>query len=45
VAGDAEARASGRGAFQIDGRMVDPPVVRRAAEILALAGEAVVPPA
>lgn len=38
VAGDAEARASGRGAFQIDGKMIDPPVVRRAEEILALAG-------
>ncbi|MDJ0388842.1 CoA ester lyase [Roseomonas sp. E05] len=43
VAGDAAARASGRGAFQVDGRMVDPPVVRRAAEILALAGEAGLP--
>ncbi len=39
VAGDAAARAEGRGAFRLDGRMVDPPVVRRAAEILALAGE------
>ncbi|PWC28229.1 HpcH/HpaI aldolase/citrate lyase family protein [Teichococcus aestuarii] len=38
VAGDAEARAAGRGAFQIDGKMIDPPVVRRAEEILALAG-------
>ena len=38
VAGDEAARAEGRGAFQIDGRMVDPPVVRRAEEILALAG-------
>ncbi|PHK94197.1 CoA ester lyase [Pseudoroseomonas rhizosphaerae] len=38
VAGDAEARASGRGAFQIGGKMIDPPVVRRAEEILALAG-------
>ena len=40
LAGDAAARAEGRGAFRLDGRMVDPPVVRRAAEILALAGEA-----
>jgi citrate lyase subunit beta/citryl-CoA lyase len=37
VAGDQAARAEGRGAFQLDGRMVDPPVVRRAEEILALA--------
>ncbi|MCQ4161611.1 CoA ester lyase [Roseomonas sp. GC11] len=36
VEGDAQARAEGRGAFQLDGRMVDPPVVRRAEEILAL---------
>ena len=38
VAADAAARAEGRGAFAIDGKMVDPPVVRRAEEILALAG-------
>jgi citrate lyase subunit beta/citryl-CoA lyase len=38
VAGDAAARAEGRGAFQVDGKMVDPPVVRRAEEILVLAG-------
>jgi citrate lyase subunit beta/citryl-CoA lyase len=38
VAADATARAEGRGAFPIDGKMVDPPVVRRAEEILALAG-------
>jgi citrate lyase subunit beta / citryl-CoA lyase len=38
VAGDRAARAEGRGAFQLDGRMVDAPVVRRAEEILALAG-------
>jgi citrate lyase subunit beta/citryl-CoA lyase len=37
MAGDAEARAAGRGAFRLDGRMVDPPVVRRAAELLARA--------
>ena len=36
VAGDAEARAKGIGAFQVDGRMVDLPVVRRAQEILSL---------
>lgn len=41
--GDAAARAAGRGAFRLDGRMVDAPVVRRAEEILAMAGEA--PPA
>ena len=38
IAGDKEARAQGRGAFQLDGRMVDLPVVRRAEEILAMAG-------
>jgi citrate lyase subunit beta/citryl-CoA lyase len=38
IAGDQEARAKGLGAFQLDGRMVDPPVVRRAVEILNLAG-------
>ena len=38
VTGDRAARAEGRGAFQLDGRMVDAPVVRRAEEILALAG-------
>ncbi|TPG58473.1 CoA ester lyase [Roseomonas nepalensis] len=38
VEGDRAARAEGRGAFQVDGRMVDLPVVRRAEEILALAG-------
>jgi citrate lyase subunit beta / citryl-CoA lyase len=38
VAGDRAARAEGRGAFQLDGRMVDAPVVRRAEETLALAG-------
>ncbi|WP_458095188.1 HpcH/HpaI aldolase/citrate lyase family protein [Roseomonas sp. WA12] len=38
VAADAAARAEGRGAFSIDGKMVDPPVVRRAEEILTLAG-------
>ena len=37
LAGDTEARAAGRGAFRLDGRMVDPPVVRRAAELLARA--------
>ena len=35
---DAAARAGGRGAFELDGRMVDPPVVRRAADILASMG-------
>lgn len=39
MAGDAAARADGRGAFELDGRMIDPPVVRRAAEILAGIGE------
>lgn len=38
IAGDAAARAEGRGAFRLDGKMIDPPVVRRAEEILALAG-------
>ena len=36
VDGDAAARAEGRGAFQLDGRMVDAPVVRRAEDILAM---------
>jgi citrate lyase subunit beta / citryl-CoA lyase len=40
--GDVVARSEGRGAFQLDGRMVDAPVVRRAQEILEMAG---VPPA
>lgn len=44
VAGDAAARAGGRGAFAVDGRMVDPPVVRRAEETLALAGADATPP-
>jgi citrate lyase subunit beta/citryl-CoA lyase len=34
LAADAAARAQGRGAFEFRGRMVDPPVVARAAEIL-----------
>ncbi|WP_336490458.1 HpcH/HpaI aldolase/citrate lyase family protein [Methylobacterium nigriterrae] len=38
MAGEAEARAQGRGAFELDGRMIDAPVVRRAADILAAAG-------
>lgn len=38
VAADAEARAAGRGAFRLDGRMVDAPVVRRAREILEQGG-------
>jgi citrate lyase subunit beta/citryl-CoA lyase len=38
VDGDAAARAEGRGAFSVDGKMVDLPVVRRAEEILAMAG-------
>ena len=38
--GGPAARAEGRGAFQVDGRMVDLPVVRRAEEILALAPDA-----
>jgi citrate lyase subunit beta/citryl-CoA lyase len=37
ILGDRAARAEGRGAFQLDRRMVDLPVVRRAEEILALA--------
>jgi len=38
VEADAKARAEGRGAFMVDGRMADPPVVRRAEDILARAG-------
>jgi len=37
VAEDAVARAKGRGAFELDGRMIDAPVVRRAEDILAMA--------
>jgi citrate lyase subunit beta / citryl-CoA lyase len=35
---DADARADHRGAFQLDGRMVDAPVVDRAKEILSMQG-------
>ncbi|MGG5817392.1 HpcH/HpaI aldolase/citrate lyase family protein [Falsiroseomonas sp. HW251] len=38
VEAGAKARAEGRGAFMVDGRMADPPVVRRAEDILARAG-------
>jgi citrate lyase subunit beta/citryl-CoA lyase len=38
VEADAKARAEGRGAFMVDGRMADAPVVRRAEDILARAG-------
>jgi citrate lyase subunit beta / citryl-CoA lyase len=34
IAASEKARAQGRGAFEFDGRMVDPPVVARAEEIL-----------
>lgn len=37
-AGEA-ARARGEGAFRLDGRMVDAPVIRRAERVLALAGK------
>ena len=37
VVADQAARAAGRGAFTLDGRMIDAPVVRRAEEILAMA--------
>ena len=33
IEGDREARAQQRGAFRLDGRMIDAPVVRRAREI------------
>ena len=39
VAAAAEARAQSRGAFAVDGRMVDPPYLRRAERLLAQAGE------
>lgn len=39
VAEDQNARAEGRGAFQLDGRMIDTPVVRRAEEILGSIGD------
>ncbi len=35
IAVDAEARAQGRGAVALDGKMIDAPVVRRAAQLLA----------
>jgi citrate lyase subunit beta/citryl-CoA lyase len=38
VEGNRLAEEEGRGAFQLDGKMVDAPVVRRAREILSLAG-------
>lgn len=38
VAAENDAAARGLSAFSLDGRMVDPPVVRRAHEILTLAG-------
>ncbi|TXN45631.1 CoA ester lyase [Methylobacterium sp. WL7] len=37
VAGNIAAQVEGRGAFELDGRMIDAPVVRRAADILASA--------
>ncbi|MEI9414033.1 HpcH/HpaI aldolase/citrate lyase family protein [Mesorhizobium sp. Cs1321R2N1] len=39
VAAENDAVAHGLSAFSLDGRMVDPPVVRRAREMIALAGE------
>lgn len=38
VAAGRTAEMEGRGAFEVDGRMADAPVVRRAAEIMAMAG-------
>ena len=35
IAADAEARAQGRGAVALEGRMIDVPVVRRAERLLA----------
>lgn len=40
IAADIEARAAGAGAFRLDGKMIDPPVVARARDIVAAAGEA-----
>lgn len=37
IAGDREARASGRASWQLDGKMIDVPVVERAARLLARA--------
>lgn len=39
LAAEAEALARGRAAWTVDGRMGDPPVARRAREIVALSGE------
>jgi citrate lyase subunit beta/citryl-CoA lyase len=36
IEGDVAARAEGRGAFELDGRMIDAPIVRRAIDILAM---------
>jgi citrate lyase subunit beta/citryl-CoA lyase len=44
AAADRAARAEGRGAFRLDGRMIDAPVVRRAEEILGLAASSTVAP-
>jgi citrate lyase subunit beta/citryl-CoA lyase len=44
VAADRAARAEGRGAFRLDGRMIDLPVVRRAEEILAMAASSTAAP-
>jgi citrate lyase subunit beta/citryl-CoA lyase len=44
IAGDRAARAEGRGAFQLDGRMIDAPVVRRAEEVLAMAAPSMAAP-
>ncbi|RUV40499.1 CoA ester lyase [Mesorhizobium sp. M1A.T.Ca.IN.004.03.1.1] len=40
VAAEKVAAAHGRGAFAFDGKMVDPPVIRRAREIIAMGPEA-----
>ncbi|MEI9426183.1 HpcH/HpaI aldolase/citrate lyase family protein [Mesorhizobium sp. Cs1299R1N3] len=39
VTAESDADARGMSAFSLDGRMIDPPVVRRAREMMALAGE------
>ncbi|CDX45270.1 Citryl-CoA lyase [Mesorhizobium sp. ORS 3359] len=39
LAAENDAAARGASAFSLDGQMIDPPVVRRARELIALAGE------
>ncbi|WP_292625455.1 hypothetical protein [Mesorhizobium sp.] len=44
IAAENDAAARGLSAFSLNGKMVDPPVVRRARDILALSGRSDLPP-